>query len=104
MDKISSAVASEVVQVTKDYNGTSVEELNKMRREKTREVLMRMEAELKELFVINLKEVTKKLAHKINNSTASMSAMPEGEKITSRAVAQIIINGMGGIAMQAIDD
>lgn len=75
-----------------------------MRREKTREVLMRMEAELKELFVINLKEVTKKLALKINNSWDSMSAMPEGEKITSRAIAQLIVNGWGGIAMQAIDD
>lgn len=104
MDKISSAVASELVQVDKDYNGTSVEELNKMRREKTREVLMRMAAELKELFVLNLREVTKKLSHKIKNSKASMSAMPEGENITSRAIAQLIINGWGGIAMQAIDD
>lgn len=103
MDKISSAVASELVQVAKDYNGTSVEELNTIRREKTREVLTRMEAELKALFVLNLKEVTTKLAHKINNSTASMSAMPEGEKITSRALAQLVINKWGGIAMQAID-
>lgn len=103
MDKISSAVASELVQVNKDYNGTSVEEVAKMQREKTREVLTRMEAELKDLFVLNLKEVTNKLAHKINNITASMSAMPEGEKITSRAIAQIVINGLGGIAMQAVD-
>lgn len=104
MDKISSAVANELVQVSKDYNGTSVEELNKMRREKTLEVLIRMEAELKYLFTLNLKEVTKKLAHKIYNSTASICAMPEDEKITSRAIAQIVINGWGGIAMQAIDD
>lgn len=74
-----------------------------MRRETTREVLMRMEAELKDLFTLNLEELTKKLAHKINNNTALLSAMPKGEKITPRAIAQIVINGWGGIAMQAID-
>lgn len=74
-----------------------------MRREKTREVLMRMVEELQELFVLSLKEVTEKLAHKINNNTALMSAMPDGEKISPRAVAQLIMNGWGGIAMQAID-
>lgn len=65
---------------------------------------MRMEAELKDLFTLSLEEITKKLAHKINNNTALLSAMPKGEKITPRAVAQLIMNGWGGVAMQAIDD
>lgn len=78
--------------------------------EKAREVLKRMEPELKELFTLSgksVKQVSKDLAHKINHNKAfrsALKALPKGEKISNRSIAQMVVNwgGWGGVAMQAV--
>lgn len=106
-DKISSAVAGELIQVAKAANGTNTAKLTQKLQETARDVLKRMEPELKELFTLSgksVRQVSKDLAHKINHNKALRKELSKGRKISTRSVAQMVVGwgGWGGVAMQAV--
>lgn len=100
-----------MVQVAKAAKGTNTVKLTEKLQEKAREVLKRMEPELKVLFTLSgtsVKQISKDLAHKINHNKALRSALKalskKGGKISNRSLAQMVVGwgGWGGVAMQAV--